>query len=172
MPGGGAEGLVASLLGGGVEGRFAGGACLLGGGVNDRFGGGVAALLGGGVAGLVGGAVAAFVGGGVKGRFAGGAAGFAAAGLGLPGAAAAGLFAGLGGGSFFAGGAGGAVLTRLDLAMVVFCPMGTTCGDGFILVTIGRFASVAGGLTDAVFAAAGTRFLGGATAVLSITWGC
>ena len=118
------------------------------------------------------GVVAALLGGGVNGLFVAGVAGLAAPGTGLPGAAAAGRFAGLGGGIFLAGGAGGAALTKLELAIAVFCPMGTTCGDGFILVTMVRFASAAGGFAEAVFAAIGTRFLGGATAVLCTTWGC
>ena len=165
---------VTALLGGGVTALLGGGVtALLGGGVTALLGGGVTALLGGGVTALLGGGVTGLLGGGVTALLGGGVAGFTAGGTGLPGAgAAAGLVAGAGGGSFFAGGAGGAGLTRLDLAIVSLCPMGTTCGDGFILVTMGRFASAAGGRADAFTAAAGARFLGGAAAVLSTTWGC
>jgi hypothetical protein len=154
-----------------LAGVFGLGSVALGGGLNGLFGV-VASLPAGGVNGLLAGGGAALLGGGVNGRFVGGVAGLAAPGTGLPGAAAAGRFAGLGGGSFFTAGAGGAALTRLELAIAVRCPMGTTCGAGLILVTMVRFASAAGGLTDAVFAAIGTRFLGGATTVLCTTWGC
>lgn len=115
------------------------------------------------------GVVAALLGGGVNGLFVAGVAGLAAPGTGLPGAPAAGRFAGFGGGSFFTAAAGGAALTTLDLAIAVLCPIGTTCGDGFILVTMVRLASAAGGLAEVVFEAMGTRFLGGATTVLCTT---
>jgi len=130
------------------------------------------AALGGGANGLLAGGVAALLGGGVTGRFVGGVAGLTVPGTGLPGAAAAGRFAGFGGGSFFTTDAGGATLTKLELAIAVLCPIGTTWGAGLILVTMVRFASAAGGLTEAVFAAMGTRFLGGATTVRCTTWGC
>ena len=183
MLGGGVTGLLAglvtSLLGGGVAGPLAGlvagmfvrGSTALGGGVTGLFGV-VASLVAGGVNGLFAGVFTALLGGGVLGRFVGVVAGLEVPGTGLPGAAAAGRFAELGGGIFLAGGAGGAALTRLELAIAVLCPIGTTCGAGFILVTMVRFASAAGGLTEAVFAAMGTRFLGGATTVLCTTWGC
>jgi len=154
-----------------MAGGFGLGSAALGGGLNGLFGVG-AALPAGGVNGLLAGGAAALLGGGVKGWFGAGAAGLTPAGAGLPGAAAAGRLAGLGGGSFFTAGAGGAALTRLDLAIAVLCPIGTTCGDGFILVTMVRLARAAGGLTEAALAAMGTRFLGGATRVRCTTWGC
>ena len=143
----------------------------LGGGVKVRFGV-VVSLLAGGVNGLLAGCVPALPGGGVKGRFVTGVLGLTAAGAGLPGAVAAGRFAALGGGIFFAAGAGGAALTRLECAIAVLCPMGTTCGAGCILVTMVRLASAAGGLAELVLAAIGTSVLGGAAAVRSTTWGC
>jgi hypothetical protein len=124
--------------------------------VNGVFGGGGAVLpvgdvLGGGVNGLFG---------GVNGLFGGVVAGFTPGEVGPPvGPVTIGLVTG----------AGGAVLTRLDLPIMSLCPIGTTCGAGVNLVTMGRFASVDGGVAEALTAAAGTRLLGGGATVLSTT---